>query len=344
MGSIHKRSLLALLGLIVFIVSGCGGQSGQTQVAEGGIGGTGITSSGSITAFGSVWVNGIKFETDDAIITLAGVPATVDDLRIGMNVSIKGTINDDLKSGYAREIFFEPTLMAAISDISAEKDQFTIGSTLVKIDDLTSLDELTTDDLANGVIITISGIKDNSGVVRADYIKLGAIDGVDLIETPKSTNIIHINSAYEWMTGEGFVSDVNSITEFKSEGWTVTHNETTAFTNGSAHEIVPGVHMTVVGEKIGDQHILAKQLTFIVDEHVSHTGPVTSVDLENNTITGGVLSGVTFYVTVNTIMRDDSVQAVTNFSINDISPGDNLNILLYVSGGTMVAGQVVRID
>ncbi|MEW8384692.1 MAG: hypothetical protein AB2704_22775, partial [Candidatus Thiodiazotropha taylori] len=47
----------------------CGGGSGGSQVADGGIGGTGVTQ-GRVTGFGSIFVNGIEYETDNASFTV----------------------------------------------------------------------------------------------------------------------------------------------------------------------------------------------------------------------------------------------------------------------------------
>ena len=55
---VRIRNLLA--GLIIgMALASCGGGGGQ--VAEGGIGGTGI-STGTVTGFGSVYVNGVKYD------------------------------------------------------------------------------------------------------------------------------------------------------------------------------------------------------------------------------------------------------------------------------------------
>src|SRR5262245_49720574 len=86
------NSLRALVhGALAAVLVACGGGGG----GEGGIGGTGAAdvSVGSITAFGSVWVNGVEFKTS------AGTTIRIDDtvhpesdLRVGMVARIDGSI------------------------------------------------------------------------------------------------------------------------------------------------------------------------------------------------------------------------------------------------------------
>ncbi|RLA55858.1 MAG: hypothetical protein DRR04_14460, partial [Gammaproteobacteria bacterium] len=52
--------------------SGGGIASASTQGSGGGIGGSGATSSGTIDGFGSIFVNGVEFDTDEAEIEIDG--------------------------------------------------------------------------------------------------------------------------------------------------------------------------------------------------------------------------------------------------------------------------------
>ena len=74
--------------------SGCGGGSGVSTASSPGTGGTGIYAQGSISGFGSVIVNGIKFDdlqaSANGLIQMDGVKATSVDLRLGMVASVQG--------------------------------------------------------------------------------------------------------------------------------------------------------------------------------------------------------------------------------------------------------------
>ncbi|MGD8913904.1 MAG: hypothetical protein PVJ68_14345, partial [Candidatus Thiodiazotropha sp.] len=79
------------IGVSVIGLYSCGG-SGNTPTLNGGIGGTGITQ-GRVTGFGSVFVNGTEFNTDDASFTVNDLAATESDLAVGMVVRISGASN-----------------------------------------------------------------------------------------------------------------------------------------------------------------------------------------------------------------------------------------------------------
>ena len=72
-----------------------------------GIGGSGITSSGTITGFGSVYVNGVKFETSSSTFTIDDNPGIEDLLAVGMRVTVKGTLNADGVSGTATSVSYD---------------------------------------------------------------------------------------------------------------------------------------------------------------------------------------------------------------------------------------------
>ena len=72
------------------VIGACGGGGG------GGIGGTGTknpdVSLGTITAFGSVWVNGVEFNSNTATIKIDDNPHPESDLRVGMIARVDGSI------------------------------------------------------------------------------------------------------------------------------------------------------------------------------------------------------------------------------------------------------------
>lgn len=70
-------------------LTGCGG-GGISLAGMPGTGGTGLYSRGSITGFGSVIVNGIKFDDAQATVQVDGVTATSADLRLGMVAGVQG--------------------------------------------------------------------------------------------------------------------------------------------------------------------------------------------------------------------------------------------------------------
>lgn len=71
-------------------LAGCGGGGVSTAGMAPGTGGTGIFVQGSISGFGSVIVNGVKFDDTAATVQLDGLAAHSLDLRLGMVAGVQG--------------------------------------------------------------------------------------------------------------------------------------------------------------------------------------------------------------------------------------------------------------
>ena len=170
---------LTLMTAFVIGLAACGG---GTQVAGGGIGGTGI-SQGSITAFGSVWVNGIEFDTSNATILRNGASVAQSDLAIGMVVTVDGSVNNDGVSGSARSVNYSNELQGPISAKPNDNSLVVLGQTVI-VDNLTKImfngTAVTMADLNTGDTVEVSGFLAANGI-RATYIeKKSASDTVEL--------------------------------------------------------------------------------------------------------------------------------------------------------------------
>src|SRR5512143_3826131 len=91
-----------------------------TMTACGGSGTAGnaqTTAKGVISGFGSLHVNGVQYATNNATVTMDGVPATVNDLQVGMVVTVKGNINDDRTAGAATAIEFSDLFQGPVSAV-----------------------------------------------------------------------------------------------------------------------------------------------------------------------------------------------------------------------------------
>jgi hypothetical protein len=165
-----KQILLSTAACLV--LSSCGG-AGDLQLSEGGIGGTGI-SVGSITAFGSIWVNGVRYDVSEAGFIRDGVSAPGQDtFRIGEVVTITGSVNTDGVSGTAQTVEFKDVLEGTVSQVSTD------GSTIEVLGQTIHADALTVfhgfgllSDLQLGNVLEISGVYDAQGMIRASSITL----------------------------------------------------------------------------------------------------------------------------------------------------------------------------
>ena len=93
----NVAAIAGAIGL-VGMLSGCGsGGDGAAGSVTGSAGGT-AAASGTVTGFGSVYVNGKKFETTGASFIVDGQSGSQNDLKLGMTVSVVGSVTGDHRS------------------------------------------------------------------------------------------------------------------------------------------------------------------------------------------------------------------------------------------------------
>lgn len=155
---------------------------GNTTTAEGGIGGSGM-SMGSVTAVGSIWVNGVEYDTTGALIVKTDDGTQVLDLDgtaggtsvlPGMVVTVEGSINADRITGTATRVTYSDSLQGSISAIPSANSLEVLGQTVI-IDNLTKdqTNSLWNDTSAFtvGESVKVSGFVDAQGNLRATYIE-----------------------------------------------------------------------------------------------------------------------------------------------------------------------------
>lgn len=176
---IKQTSLAAAIALAL---TGCIG-GGGTDIA--GIGGSGFVSSGTITGFGSVYVNGVKYETNSSSFDVEGdTGATQSNLSVGMVVKVYGAINADGTTGTATSIVFDDELqgpVASLSNPTVDTTTFTVlGVTVLAERTTTNYYDVTFDTLADNQNIEISGFYDASGNLHASRIALKTESEVEI--------------------------------------------------------------------------------------------------------------------------------------------------------------------
>jgi len=185
----NRKFIYGSLSIIAAsVLYACGGGSGSensNNVGLAGIGGSGIAASGEITGFGSVFVNGIRFATDNANITIDDSPASENDLSRGMVVRVDATStfrsSDGSRSGNARNISFDsviegPVATAPQLNVDGTERTFSVLGITVAIDERSTVFRrgVSFANVGVGNRLTISGFFDINGVLRATYV---ALDG-----------------------------------------------------------------------------------------------------------------------------------------------------------------------
>lgn len=144
-----------------------------------GIEGTGIVASGPISAFGSVFVNGVEFGTMAAAILLNGQSGSESQLRAGQIVNVVGSIDAGGKTGTAKQIQFYANVQGPIAAVNLAASTFTVLGQTVVADANTSFaaDAGGTPSLASlsvGMLVEVSGFPNSNGSVDATRVDVKA--------------------------------------------------------------------------------------------------------------------------------------------------------------------------
>jgi hypothetical protein len=178
----HSHDIFnCFLILTLLLLISCGGGG---SVAGGGIGGTGVIAYGPVTAKGSIFVNGVEYDTSSAQVILNGtVQADDSGLRRGMGVEVEGEFNSDRTTGSALIVNYEDIVKGPVKNLTSSSSFITmevLGQTVIFEQGNTLIDDgagNVTEDLSsitNGDVIEVSGQRDEfaaNGVIRASYIK-----------------------------------------------------------------------------------------------------------------------------------------------------------------------------
>ena len=170
--SILRPCLVVLTAGALF---GCGGGGGGGSSSS--VDPTGVTAAGTITGFGSIFVNGVEFETGTASVTLDDSPGSEAELRLGMVVRVRGTVDDTGTRGTADAVEFDDDVQGPVSGpIVTGPDglskTFTVLGVSVRADSTkTVFDGVGFDTLAVNDSVEVSGFFDGAGVLQATRIE-----------------------------------------------------------------------------------------------------------------------------------------------------------------------------
>ncbi len=166
------NSRLATLMLVasLILMMACGGGAGSS----GGIGGSGFTavSVGSVSAIGSITVNGVRYETTGAAVTRDdGASFSEADLRRGLVVEVNGQVNADGVNGTATTVTVLTAVQGPVDLVNEATSSLTVMGQPVAIDDQTLFDDSIDPNNLNGIdiddIVEVSGTVDPNGTIRA---------------------------------------------------------------------------------------------------------------------------------------------------------------------------------
>lgn len=154
------------------IGSGEGTASGPSDSGGVGSGGTGISADaagiGSADGWGSIIVNGVRFNTD-ATQTVA---EDVAGLELGMTVIVRGSVDATLQSGVATHVLSVPELRGPVTAVNAAAGWFEVVGVRVSVDDATLYAGLSgLDALKPEQNVQVHALPESSGRMRATRVQ-----------------------------------------------------------------------------------------------------------------------------------------------------------------------------
>ena len=306
---------------------GCGGSSGDGgAVVPPAAQPVPIVSVGTITGFGSVIVNGVRFDDRGAAVTINDEPATKAQLRVGMVVSIEGTKmacpNADvaLCEGTAARISFRNNIEGPITTINRLTNTLQVMNREIVVDDGTVYGGTAApefDGLAVGDVVSVSGLAEQTRLRARLIQRLGPfVNGT----TPV---MLH-----------GVVANVNA-----AMGTCTVDGVPVSFQGRHASElpaggVANGQHVVVHGKGYGNGVMSANRIQ--VRERVSH--PDSSL-IELEGYVSGYVSIADFLVDGQQV--DASSAVLRNGTVADLKDGVKVEVEGTMTAGVLVASKII---
>ena len=207
-----------LIGLNFMVGCGGGGGGGSDTSSGGGTTPAAATSvsQGEIEGVGSVFVNGVEWETDSVEVEIEGSPGfSESDLQLGMVVKVEGDLDVGGTTGTASTISFDDNLEGPISSITTSstgsvKTLLIMGQTVVVENGVTTFDNTPPYSfaaMAVGDVIEVSGPTNVDGSVQATFIEKKADDLATFLA---AGNELEVKGVVSGLTGTTFL--INALT------------------------------------------------------------------------------------------------------------------------------------
>lgn len=317
------------------ILSACSGGDDSTETAGIGgtgigIGGTGIVS-GEITGFGSVYVNGDRYDIDNSQFNVDGdVNATQTDLALGMVVQLNLEFVNGTSTSNALDVVYDDEIEGPISSVRLSGNQriaTIFGQDVIFDDTSTVFDangfvDLLGDPLGFGSIgvphvVEVSGFRVSLTEIAATYVRV-VDDQVD----PGNTEVELRGTISNYSPGLPETFDIDGVT---------------ITTDGNTEIEVPnsmladGLYVEVEGVILTPTSVLANKIEF---EDEDFDDDVDDISLQ------GIVSG---FIDIDTDFFIDSQRVnASNAQPMGIALLDGMNIEIKgeIAGGILIAEKI----
>lgn len=175
----HRRGARLVSALAAAtLMAACGGGA---DLAGVGTGGTGSFAIGSISGFGSVIVNGVRYDDSGAsVYDDDGMAVSADALQLGMVVEVRGEVSDDGLTGSAASFTTVSEMKGPVTAVGV--DTLTVFGQTIRVTPATVFADVGgLGGLAAGNVVEVYGLPDANGVITATRIEREAatVDAYD---------------------------------------------------------------------------------------------------------------------------------------------------------------------
>jgi len=186
----HKTTF-ATLGatlLLSLTLAACGGSGGSADTMPVPPSATAKSVVGTITGFGSIYVNGVEYDTNGASYEVDDASASDDSaLAVGMVVKVQGSVNADGRTGSASSVSYDDEIEGIVEALATDADDpsiktFTVMGTVIRVDqNSTNFDgeddaDFSFDTIMDGDNVEVSGEYDGDILVASYVEKQDAAD------------------------------------------------------------------------------------------------------------------------------------------------------------------------
>ena len=294
-----------------------------------------VIKTGVITGFGSVYVDGQRFITDNTLFTVNGQSGqTIEQLKVGMKISMSVQESDDNDTLTVSSVLYDNDIEGVVTGIDRNNKQLEIVGTVVKYNDLTHFIGLTETSMSVDDRVEVSGYFDIDGAFVATYIELDD-DAVNDNYQYTSGVVANLDEAQQTFTLSGItINYASSNTTMIDDGQKVKVEG--AFTNGVfiANEV----------DIIDNSYYLEISNDDIA--RVEKEGIVTAFDSLTNMIT---IDGLIYQLAADVVIEGNANIQVQDFVEIYLDPATNLVTYIetkdsYLNTDGKIKGTIEAID
>ncbi len=226
---------IALAGATL-LAAGCGSSSSDSDDPTR----NSVVSRGTITGFGSIFVNGRKFETGGASISIDDAAGDESGLRLGMIVTVRGISDDGGRSWHAQRIDYDNELKGPIASITPDPTDPTRKTLVI---------------LGQSVIVDANTIFDDDGGLSFDTLAVGDVLEVSghVTATELVATHVELQDNDDEIEIRGRIENLTA-TSFTIKGFTVNYDSTTELDDIAA--LAEGMLVEVEGRLNGSGDVL----------------------------------------------------------------------------------------